>query len=150
MSARSQFKNQGLIPINWRVWHVGHRGRREDAAVVAADADADADVAAAADAIAFGAMSNGGQTCVGIERVYVERAARDAHLTSSIAPLRPGSDAGASYGPMTMSERIDVVRRHATPTAAHERVHLRSPSLAGALVAPFHPPASRPLNRNCR
>src|SRR5690606_16860431 len=33
--------------------------------------DADADVAAAADAALWGAMSNAGQTCVGVERVYV-------------------------------------------------------------------------------
>ena len=33
--------------------------------------DADADLDAAADAAAWGAMSNAGQTCVGVERVYV-------------------------------------------------------------------------------
>ena len=33
--------------------------------------DADADLNAAADAAAWGALSNAGQTCVGIERVYV-------------------------------------------------------------------------------
>jgi acyl-CoA reductase-like NAD-dependent aldehyde dehydrogenase len=39
----------------------------KDALLVAADADLDA----AADAAAWGAMSNAGQTCVGVERVYV-------------------------------------------------------------------------------
>jgi len=33
--------------------------------------DADADLNAAADAAAWGALSNAGQTCVGVERVYV-------------------------------------------------------------------------------
>ena len=36
--------------------------------------DADADLDAAADAAAWGAMSNAGQTCVGVERVYVVEA----------------------------------------------------------------------------
>ena len=39
----------------------------KDALLVSADADLDA----AADAAAWGAMSNAGQTCIGIERVYV-------------------------------------------------------------------------------
>ena len=39
----------------------------KDAFIVAADADLDA----AADACAWGALSNAGQTCVGVERVYV-------------------------------------------------------------------------------
>jgi len=38
----------------------------KDALVV----DSDADVVAAADAALWGAMSNAGQTCIGIERVY--------------------------------------------------------------------------------
>ena len=39
----------------------------KDAMLVAADADLEA----AVDAAAWGAMSNAGQTCIGIERVYV-------------------------------------------------------------------------------
>jgi acyl-CoA reductase-like NAD-dependent aldehyde dehydrogenase len=83
----------------------------KDAAIVAHDAD----IAKAADAIAFGALGNSGQTCVGIERDYVERSVRDAfleELTQSIKEVRPGSDAQASYGPMTMPSQIAIVRRH--------------------------------------
>lgn len=83
----------------------------KDAAIVAADAD----LRAAAQAIAFGGMGNGGQTCVGIERVYVERSVRDEfldHLRAVLATLRPGSDPAASYGPMTMPSQGQVVRRH--------------------------------------
>ena len=83
----------------------------KDAAIVAHDAD----VAKAADAIAFGALGNSGQTCVGIERVYVERAVRDDfldELTQRIKDVRPGSDKSASYGPMTMPSQIAIVRRH--------------------------------------
>ena len=39
----------------------------KDALLVGTDADLDA----AADAAAWGALSNAGQTCVGVERVYV-------------------------------------------------------------------------------
>ncbi|MFD4352675.1 aldehyde dehydrogenase family protein [Nocardia sp. NPDC058518] len=89
----------------------------KDAAIVAADAD----IAAAADAIAFGAMGNSGQTCVGIERVYVERAVRDQFLDKLrgvLADVRPGTGIGASYGPMTMPSQIPVVRRHVEDAVA--------------------------------
>src|SRR5262249_23671191 len=42
--------------------------------------DADADVDAAAAAAVWGGMTNAGQTCVGIERVYVADAVYDAFL----------------------------------------------------------------------
>ena len=60
--------------------------------------DDDADVKAAADAALWGAMSNAGQTCIGIERVYATDKVYDAfvaELTSQAADLRAGSDAGA-------------------------------------------------------
>ncbi|WP_203338352.1 aldehyde dehydrogenase family protein [Nocardioides limicola] len=89
----------------------------KDAAIVASDAD----LRAAADAIAFGAMGNSGQTCVGIERVYVERPVRDQflrHLTQALVGVEPGSGKDASYGPMTMPSQIEVVRRHVTDALA--------------------------------
>lgn len=83
----------------------------KDAAIVAADAD----IKAAADAIAFGAMANSGQTCVAVERVYVEKAVRDefvAEIRKVLATVKPGSGADASYGPMTMPAQVEVVRNH--------------------------------------
>ncbi|RBY85125.1 aldehyde dehydrogenase family protein [Blastococcus sp. TF02A-26] len=77
--------------------------------------DDDADVAAAADAAVWGAMSNAGQTCIGIERVYATSAVYDrfvAEVTAKARDLRPGSDDDAAYGPMTMASQTDVVRRH--------------------------------------
>src|SRR4051812_24226446 len=77
--------------------------------------DDDADVVAAADAAVWGAMSNAGQTCIGIERVYATSAVYDrfvAEVTEQVRRLRPGSDDKATYGPMTMPSQIDVVRRH--------------------------------------
>ncbi len=83
--------------------------------------DDDADVAAAADAAVWGAMSNAGQTCIGIERVYATAPVYDAFVaavTAQVADLRPGSDDGASYGPMTMASQSDVVQRHLDDAAA--------------------------------
>ena len=59
----------------------------KDAMIVAGDAD----LAKAADAALWGAMSNAGQTCVGIERVYVVDSVKDkfvAELTSQIRSWR--------------------------------------------------------------
>jgi acyl-CoA reductase-like NAD-dependent aldehyde dehydrogenase len=77
--------------------------------------DADADLAAAADAAAWGGVANAGQTCVGIERVYVVDSVRDAfleHLRAELDGVRAGSDADASYGPITMPSQVDVIRSH--------------------------------------
>ena len=60
----------------------------KDALLVAADADLDA----AADAAAWGAMSNAGQTCVGVERVYVASAVYHSfmeRLTARMSSPRP-------------------------------------------------------------
>lgn len=79
--------------------------------------DADADLDAAADAIAYGAFSNAGQTCVGVERVYAHR---DIHadLVAAVAKradrLRPGTHGEAAYGPMTLPQASETIRRHVT------------------------------------
>ncbi|MEU7628482.1 aldehyde dehydrogenase family protein [Nocardia sp. NPDC049220] len=83
----------------------------KDAVIVAADAD----IKAAADAVAWGATANSGQTCAGVERVYVDRAVREefiAEVTRILSVIRPGSDDKAAYGPMIMPSQVDVVRRH--------------------------------------
>jgi acyl-CoA reductase-like NAD-dependent aldehyde dehydrogenase/uncharacterized protein YjbJ (UPF0337 family) len=89
----------------------------KDALLVGADADLDA----AADAAAWGAMSNAGQTCIGIERVYVANAVYHTfleRLTSRVSALRPGFDGGASYGPMTRPEQAEVVAKHVADALA--------------------------------
>ena len=77
--------------------------------------DASADLDAAADAAAWGAMSNAGQTCVGVERVYVVSSVYDAFvgkLKEKVSALRAGDDGDASYGPMTLPSQIGIVDRH--------------------------------------
>lgn len=75
----------------------------------------DADVTAAARAVAWGAFTNSGQTCVGVERVYVVEGVADEFqklLLENLDGVRSGDDARASYGPMTMPAQVDIVRRH--------------------------------------
>ena len=77
--------------------------------------DSDADLDKAADAAAFGAFSNAGQTCVGVERVYVHQAVYDdflALIAEKARALTPGHGPDSSYGPMTMPSQIEVVREH--------------------------------------
>ncbi len=89
----------------------------KDPLIVAADAD----VEAAAGAALWGGMSNAGQTCIGIERVYVVDAVYDrfvAALTERARALRPGEDRSASYGPATMPRQLEVIGRHVADALA--------------------------------
>ncbi|MBA3282011.1 MAG: aldehyde dehydrogenase family protein [Acidimicrobiia bacterium] len=77
--------------------------------------DADADLDAAADATAWGALANAGQTCVGVERVYVHQEVYDSFVDKVVAKaaaVRAGGDAGAQIGPITMPRQIDIIRAH--------------------------------------
>jgi aldehyde dehydrogenase (NAD+) len=77
--------------------------------------DEDADVEAAADAAAWGAFANAGQTCTGVERVYVHERVYDrflAELSRRASQVYAGNDAGALIGPMTMPSQVEVVRHH--------------------------------------
>jgi acyl-CoA reductase-like NAD-dependent aldehyde dehydrogenase len=99
----------------------------------------DADVVAAADAAVWGGMSNAGQTCIGIERVYATAAVYDrfvAEVTRQVAGLRPGSDDGAAYGPMTMTGQADVVRRHVDDALAAGGRATVGGTVDGDLIAP--------------
>ena len=73
--------------------------------------DADADINAAAEAAVWGAMTNAGQTCIGIERAYVVAPVYDAFVDAVVEKagrLKLGED----IGPITMPAQIDVIRRH--------------------------------------
>ncbi|GAA3366630.1 aldehyde dehydrogenase family protein [Saccharopolyspora gregorii] len=86
----------------------------KDALIVAADAD----LTAAADAAAWGAMSNSGQTCVGVERIYVVREVRERFLAELEHRLRRVR-AGVHYGPMTVPAQVEIVRGHVADALAH-------------------------------
>lgn len=77
--------------------------------------DKDADLDAAADQTVFGAMGNAGQTCAGVERIYVHEDVHEAFVhkfAAKVRALTPGVADDASYGPMTLPTQVDIVRRH--------------------------------------
>jgi acyl-CoA reductase-like NAD-dependent aldehyde dehydrogenase len=83
----------------------------KDAMLVAADANLDS----AADAAVWAALSNAGQTCVGVERIYVAQAVYHTFiekLADRVSELRPGDDREADYGPMTMPSQVEVIEQH--------------------------------------
>ena len=95
---------QNLTPV---VLELGGK----DATIVAADADLDA----AATGVVWGGLFNGGQACVGVERVYVVEAVRDeflAKVRQRAAGIAVGVEELSAYGPMTVDAQLDTVRRH--------------------------------------
>nr|MBA3340007.1 aldehyde dehydrogenase family protein [Geodermatophilaceae bacterium] len=90
----------------------------KDALIVAEDAD----LAAAAQAAVWGGMSNGGQTCVGVERVYAVDAIYDEFLTLLTAQARKprtGNGEAADYGPITTPDQVAVIRHHIDDALDH-------------------------------
>jgi acyl-CoA reductase-like NAD-dependent aldehyde dehydrogenase len=78
---------------------------------------ADADVDRAANTALYYGMFNGGQTCISIERVYVEAPVYDefvAKVTERARALRQGDGASGSVdvGSMTFPPQVDIVERH--------------------------------------
>ncbi|MDG4841277.1 aldehyde dehydrogenase family protein [Micromonospora sp. WMMD967] len=85
-------------------------GGGKDAMIV----DSDADLDAAAEACVWGGMTNAGQTCIGIERVYAVDSVFDTFVDKVVTRagrLTVGGE-GADIGPITMPKQIDVIRRH--------------------------------------
>lgn len=83
----------------------------KDAMIVSADADIDG----AAQAAAWGGFSNAGQTCVGIERIYVVETVAERFveaLTAALRDVTSGDGPQSDYGPMTVPAQVDTVRRH--------------------------------------
>ncbi|MEZ0578156.1 aldehyde dehydrogenase family protein [Nocardioides sp. MH1] len=77
--------------------------------------DADADLEAAADAAVWGGIANAGQSCIGVERIYVHQDVYDDFtrlLTDHVAALRAGVDEDAPVGPITMPSQVAVITRH--------------------------------------
>jgi acyl-CoA reductase-like NAD-dependent aldehyde dehydrogenase len=83
----------------------------KDAVIV----DHDADVEAAADAVLWGACANAGQTCTGVERVYVHEKVYDEFVRVLVAQaeqLRADDGPDTNLGPITMPKQMDVIRAH--------------------------------------
>jgi acyl-CoA reductase-like NAD-dependent aldehyde dehydrogenase len=79
---------------------------------------ADADVERAANAAAYYSMQNGGQTCISIERVYVEAAIYDdfvSRVSEKVGALRqgvPGGPGSVDMGAITSPPQIETIARH--------------------------------------
>jgi acyl-CoA reductase-like NAD-dependent aldehyde dehydrogenase len=74
----------------------------------------DADLAKAAEACVYGALTNAGQACISVERVYVSEAVHDAFVTEvvkQVKELRVGGD-DAHLGAMTSPAQVAIVKDH--------------------------------------
>jgi acyl-CoA reductase-like NAD-dependent aldehyde dehydrogenase len=90
--------------------------------------DSDANLDEAADAAVWGGMSNAGQTCVGVERVYVHEKVYDefvAKVVDKTDGLRAGSDSGAKIGPITMPSQLKIIRDHIADAVARGGTAIR-------------------------
>jgi acyl-CoA reductase-like NAD-dependent aldehyde dehydrogenase len=85
---------------------------------------ADADVEQAANAAAYYSMFNGGQTCISIERVYVEDAVYDdfvGRVVEKVGAIRQGESTGpatSELGAMTTGAQLEIVERHVADALA--------------------------------
>ncbi len=90
----------------------------KDALIVAADAD----LPRAAEQAVWGSMFNAGQTCAGVERVYVEAPVYQEFLDRvrvAAAGLRTGPEQGAHYGAITMPGQLEVISSHIGQAVEH-------------------------------
>ena len=75
----------------------------------------DADIKRAAENTIWSSMSNGGQTCIGAERVYVVESVADqfiAAMLEAVKSIKPGEPGVGNYGPATMPKQLDVIASH--------------------------------------
>ncbi len=78
----------------------------------------DADLERAANAAVYYSMQNGGQTCISIERVYVEAPVHDefvGKVADKVRALRQGAPSGpgsVDVGAVTSPPQVDIVSRH--------------------------------------
>lgn len=106
---------------------------------------ADADLERAANHAAYYSMLNCGQTCISIERCYVEAPVYDEfveRVTKKVAALRQGVPAGPGsidVGSLTFPPQVDIVERHVDDAVARGARVLtggRRPAKAGYWYEP--------------
>ncbi|MDQ3760246.1 MAG: aldehyde dehydrogenase family protein [Actinomycetota bacterium] len=104
--------------------------------------DADADLDAAADAAVWGGMTNAGQSCIAVERVYVVDSVAAEFTKRVVAQarrLRTGGGPGADLGPITRPAQVEVIRGQLTDALARGGT-----ALVGS-VESVHPPYVEPV-----
>ncbi len=108
----------------------------KDPMIVADDADLDK----AAEACVYGALTNAGQACISVERVYVADAVHDrfvAAVVEQVKALKVGGDDG-HLGAMTSDAQVDIVRAHLDDAVARgAKVHTGgSAAISGNYIQP--------------
>jgi acyl-CoA reductase-like NAD-dependent aldehyde dehydrogenase len=84
----------------------------------------DADVERAVNAATWGSFQNSGQTCISVERVYVEEPIYDdfvRRLTEEVGKLKQGQDGrdfGCDVGAMTSPAQTEIVEDHVSDALA--------------------------------
>ncbi|HEY2370423.1 MAG TPA: aldehyde dehydrogenase family protein, partial [Polyangiaceae bacterium] len=79
----------------------------KDAAIVLADANLER----AAAGVVWGAMSNAGQNCAAIERVYVDKSIADA-FSKKVAEITKSLKFGDDIGPLATENQREIVKKH--------------------------------------
>jgi len=83
----------------------------KDPVIVASDANIDR----AVDATIWSAMANSGQSCIGAERVYVDKKVASVFISKAVElakRLNAGAPGEGNYGPVTMPSQVDVITSH--------------------------------------
>lgn len=84
---------------------------------------ADADLVRAARGAVWGAFQNSGQTCMSVERLYVERAVAEEFIDRVVIETSrirqdDGSTGGGDIGSMTFAPQVDLVEAHLADAVA--------------------------------
>jgi len=100
----------------------------------------DADLAKAAEACVFGALTNAGQACISVERVYVASAVHDQfvdEVVKNVRTLKIGGDDG-HLGAMTSTAQVAIVKDHLEDAIAKgAKVHTGGPdAISGSYIQP--------------
>ncbi|MFQ5948891.1 MAG: aldehyde dehydrogenase family protein [Acidimicrobiia bacterium] len=77
----------------------------------------DADLRRAARAATWGGLTNAGQTCIAVERLYVVDEAYDRFVTmlaEQVGKLTVGSNDARDIGPITTPQQMEIIERHIT------------------------------------
>jgi succinate-semialdehyde dehydrogenase/glutarate-semialdehyde dehydrogenase len=96
----------------------------------------DADLEVAASAAVWGSFTNCGQSCISVERIYVERPVRDPFTELCVAKTRqlrlgPGLDPETEVGPMIRAFQVDRVEQQ-----LHDAVARGARTVAGGRRRP--------------
>jgi aldehyde dehydrogenase (NAD+) len=102
--------------------------------------DTDADLEQAAEAAVYGALTNCGQACISVERVYVAEAVHDRfvdEVVKQVRELKVGGDDG-HLGAMTSPAQVSIVRDHLEDAVAKgAKVHTGgADAISGSYIQP--------------